>query len=92
MKEFKQIYKILTILRENLDSYEPAYELLTPESTDANPIRIDSLLCLLKDAGLVEWMDDDGVVVKLGITLDGLQYLEENKMMRKASRILRRAK
>ena len=97
MKEFSQVYKILKILRNCLDSDVLDASRLSPESLGISLTRRNKLLKMLQNKGYITGLD---IVQFIGdseptvsglenpeITLDGLQYLEGNSMMRKAAKL-----
>lgn len=102
MEEFKQIYRILRILQKDLDIEEPDAERLSPEALGMSVTRRNKLLKMLQDkwyvSGLdvVQFIGDSEPTVSgfenLEITLDDLQYLEENSMMRKAAKLAKGSK
>lgn len=81
MKEFSQVYKILKILRNSLDSDVLDASRLSPESLGISIIRRRKLLKMLQDKHYITDTEYPE------ITLVGLQYLEENSMMRKAAKL-----
>ena len=81
MKEFSQVYKILKILRNCLDSDVLDASRLSPESLGISLTRRRKLLKMLQDKNYITDTEYPE------ITLVGLQYLEENSMMRKAAKL-----
>lgn len=93
MDDFKTIYRILSYLHTAMDYDEVDLERLSPESLRISPQRRNSILEMLVREGYI-----DGVTVKRSadgyleisiaaprITLKGLEYLEENSMMKKVA-------
>ena len=75
MDNFKVIYKILKLLEEAMDQDEFDINLLSPDLLGVTENHRNGL---------------SGVKLsKPAITLKGLQYLEENSMMKKVSGILK---
>lgn len=92
MDNFKIIYKILKILEKYMDYEGVSVELISHEALDISKERWSRILKMMMDTGLVEGIrciEVDGAVVPLvklynpSITLKGLEYLEENSMMKK---------
>ena len=94
MKEFKVIYKILNLLRalmgKDFDS-----SLFSPEFFDVNKEKFDAIIEMLSDSGYITGvtiMRVDGEtspmvgIDRMRITLKGLEYLEENSVMKKLTR------
>lgn len=84
MKEFSQVYRILKDLRNSLDAEEFDASRLSPEVLGISMTRRNKLLKMLQDEHYISDTESPE------ITLDGLQYLEENSMMRKAAKLARR--
>lgn len=93
MKDFKIIYRILQALEAGMD--EPFFdpEQLAPEALGCTKARRDMLLMLLAEKGLIagaavrEYPTGRAVAIQnLRLTLDGLEYLEENSVMKRIHR------
>lgn len=95
MDNFKIIYKILRLLEEAMDDDYFDRSMLSAEYFGVSENRLNAILKMLQDEGYVK-----GVIyvkglagVKLernfGITLKGLEYLEENSTMKKAAALLK---
>ena len=95
MDNFKIIYKILKLLESAMDYDEFDRSQLSPELLGVSENRLNAILKMLQDEGYVS-----GVLyvkglsgVKLdkyfGITLKGLEYLEENTAMKKVAGLLK---
>lgn len=92
MEDFRAIYRMLKVLHAAMDCDELDADQLTPEALGVSPQKLRSLWAMLAEKGLV-----DGVVVKSTksgrivsaidprITYDGLEFLQENSLMRKAA-------
>ncbi len=88
---FKIIYKILSILKSSLDNLKCDIDRLSPQSLNISIEKRDNIIELLLDKNLIKgviikkYQDGDSVLVlnDIKITLDGLQYLEENSIMKK---------
>lgn len=99
MKEFSQVYRNLKTLRNNLDAEEFDTSRLSPEALGMNLTRRNKLLNMLQDKGYVSGLDVVQFIVdseptvskleNLEITMDDLQYLEENSMMRKVAKLVK---
>lgn len=88
---FKIIYKILSILKSSLDNLKCDIDRLSPQSLNISIEKRDNIIELLLDKNLIKgviikkYQDEDSVLVlnDIKITLDGLEYLEENSIMKK---------
>lgn len=88
---FKIIYKILSILKSSLDNLKCDVDRLSPQSLNISIEKRDNIIELLLDKNLIKgviikkYQDGDSILVlnDIKITLDGLQYLEENSIMKK---------
>jgi dihydrolipoyl dehydrogenase len=98
MEQFKQIYRILSILHKAMDLEEWDSELLSPESLGISLPMWSRLMAMLLKEGYITggeaWgsFDVSYLKVKLSrpeITLKGLEYLEENSLMKKAGEMLK---
>ena len=93
MDDFKVIYRILKCIYASMDFDDFNRECLSPEALHVSQNKIDALLVMLAKDSLI-----DNVVVrqdyggaeavkfvgKPALTLKGLEYLEDNSMMKKA--------
>lgn len=98
MKEFKVIYKILKTLRDSMDYDNFDLNTISPDKLDVSENRWAYIIKMLSDEGYVE-----DLYVRIGvdghisfgagprprITLKGLEYLEDNTMMKKAYRVIK---
>ena len=98
MEQFKQIYRILSILHKAMDLEEWDSKLLSPEALGVSlPMWSRIMTMLLKEgyiAGGESWESFDVSYPKVKltrpeITLKGLEYLEENSLMKKAGEMLK---
>ena len=98
MEQFKQIYRILSILHKAMDLEEWDSKLLSPESLGISHPMWSRLMAMLLKEGYItggeswESFDVSYPKVKLvrpEITLKGLEYLEENSLMKKAGDMLK---
>ena len=98
MEQFKQIYRILSILHKAMDLEEWDSELLSPEALGISLPMWSRLMAMLLKEGYItggevwESFDVSYPKVKLvrpEITLKGLEYLEENSLMKKAGDMLK---
>lgn len=98
MEQFKQIYRILSILHKAMDLEEWDSELLSPEALGISLPMWSRLMAMLLKEGYITggeaWgsFDVSYPKVKLSrpeITLKGLEYLEENSLMKKAGEMLK---
>ena len=92
MDNFKYIYRILKILEKSMDLEEFDPELIGYKELDISKLRWSRIVSMLKEQeyiqGIDVWysLDQDYPRVKLArpeITLKGLEYLNENSMMKK---------
>lgn len=95
MDNFKVIYLILRILEKALDGQVDPEE-LSPEKLGITPTRRARLLLMMQEAGYISGVQvirvigmEDVRVDNIHITLKGLEYLEENSLMKKACRMLK---
>lgn len=99
MEEFTIIYRILRELRAAMDCEEEDPARLSPERLKTSAEKRNSLLVLLEQDGYIKGLDatfyvgDSAPRVSIPpmprITLKGLEYLQENTMMKKAARALK---
>ncbi len=98
MEDFRAIYKILKALDRGLDDDELDQEAIGPEALGVSENRRDALLAMLADEGHVggvtvrRCLDRPQPVVIIEsprVTLRGLEYLQENSLMRRAADIAR---
>lgn len=95
MDNFKIIYRILRILEQSMDADEFNKDLLSAESLEISGNRRNAILEMLVSEGYVKGISILSAVgskgVKIGpdtgITLKGLEYLNENSFMKKAASI-----
>lgn len=97
IEDFKIIYAILSTLQTSLDYPKVDVERLSAEHLEINKHRRDHLLEMLIDAGYIKGVqvrryEDGGYLLMLNdiqITLKGLEYLEENSILRRVQRELK---
>lgn len=96
MDNFKLIYKILRILEKSMDVEELDNSTLSAESLGITQPRWCRLMKILADSGYINginvWntMDSTYPRVAIGrieITLKGLEYLQENTIMKKVANL-----
>ena len=94
MDNFKVIYKILKMLEKALDYEELDANAFSCENLGLSENRRDSILVMLQESGykkgvvIVECLSGRAVNFSgMQITLKGLEYLNENSLMRKAANI-----
>ena len=96
MDDFKIMYKILKILDESmdLDEFDPTG--ISPEALGCTVQRRDRLLIKMQEAGYISglqikrFMRQEAFIaspIMPEITINGIQFLHENSMMRKAANI-----
>lgn len=99
MNDFTVIYRILKIFQAAMDYDEFDPDAISAERLKVSENKLDKLLIMLVKNGYIE-----GVTVKksvlsplpevriepsAAITLKGLEYLEDNSMMKKAAKIVK---
>ena len=97
MGNFKTIYRILSALEKSMDVEEPNWSCISAKRLHITETRWTHLMKTLVDAGYITGVKvvstkTSGLEVYLiepEITLTGLEYLEDNTMMRKAYRALK---
>lgn len=98
MDDFKVIYRILKAIYDAMDYDEFDFNTISPEALRVTPQKRDALLVMLLNRGLIDGaklipVAGGSVQVKfLGkpcLTLDGLEYLEENSLMQKAAKAVK---
>lgn len=99
MDDFKVIYRILRYLQASLDVDEFDPEALSPSRLKVSQTHIDSLLIMMQDAGYITGVHTQKTLSDSRphiihpcmprITIKGLEYLEENSMMRKAGNLIK---
>ena len=96
MEEFNQIYRILQILKKAMDVEEFDQELISSETLKVNYPKWCRLMAMLANNGYISgvsvWNSFDCQYPKIElvrpeITLKGLEYLEENSMMKIVSKV-----
>lgn len=97
MNNFSIIYKILRILEKAMDYEEFDVNEISAVRLNITQHRLDELLIMMAKEGyvdgivLTQTMSKDGYKIVYPIhpkiTLKGLEYLEENSMMKKAAEI-----
>lgn len=99
MNNFKIIYKILKHLEASLDYEEADFTQITAEQLGISEVRWEQLLIMLYEEGYISGIavsknlstDRKQICrpIRPNITLKGLEYLEENSIMKKAEKIIR---
>ena len=95
METFRTIYRILKILREAMEYEEFDLAAISPDFLDISKPKWEQLMAMLVKNGYIEGVT---VIPLLGrqtgikldhprITLKGLEYLQENSMMKKATNL-----
>lgn len=90
MENFKAIYKILSALEQAMDYPTFDFTCIMPETLGVSKDRCARYIEMLSDAGYIkgaeisEYADGQMAVAinRIKITLKGLEYLQENKIMR----------
>lgn len=98
MEQFRQIYRILSILHKAMDLEEWDSKLISPEELGLSHPMWSRLMAMLLKEGYITggeaWESFDVSypkvkLTRLEITLKGLEYLEENSLMKKAGYMLK---
>ena len=76
MKDFKLIYKILTIYKNALWQDGIAHDDLMPDKLGASATHIRNIQLVLRNAGLIVGTNGETVIM-----LAGLEYFENNEQM-----------
>lgn len=96
MEDFSVIYKILNALHKSMDCDEFDMDLISPERLGISRNRWLYIIRMLAERGYVEDLNvtigaDGGFSFSPGgrprLTLSGLEYLEENSLMKRAYRL-----
>ena len=98
MEDFRIIYRILKFLRDSMDFEEFDSEGFTSERFGTNDNRFHALLIQLDKAGYIEGLHvtryiRSGIQIQspidVRVTLKGLEYLNENSLMKQAASLAR---
>ena len=92
MDNFKAVYKILSALEKAMDYPEFDMEAIGPEQLGVSRERLGRYIEMMADVGYVKGVrvshnilgETVAEVCDMRITLKGLEYLQENSLMRKA--------
>lgn len=96
MDDFKIIYKILKAIYAAMDYDDFDYQTISPEALGVSKNRRDALLMMLVKSGYIEGIevvrmpavgDYTRHTGKPQLTLAGLEYLEDNSLMKKAAKL-----
>lgn len=94
MDDFRLIYKILRILQRSMDCEEFDIKVLSPETLELSKPKWNRIMAMLLKEGYISGGDawnamDCGyprvALTRPEITLKGLEYLQENTLMKKAA-------
>ena len=101
MDNFKVIYKILKFLEASMDYEEVDYSRISHEALGVSKPRWEQLLVLLAESSYIDRLTYGRDLssgrpyiaepIKPIITLKGLQYLDENSMMKQAAALAKGA-
>ncbi len=97
MNNFKIIYKILKHLEKSLEVEQVDISMFNHEMFNIDKSHFDNILIMLLDAEYIKGVtpihsiggSSYVKIVNPTITLKGLEYLEENSLMKKASNIIK---
>ena len=95
MDNFRVIYRILRYLEKALDYDEPNMDCISAKALKLSDQRWVALMEMLSKEGYidgfsVQWTVDGSILISsstLRITLKGLEYLQENSLMKKAAEL-----
>jgi len=93
---FRTIYRILSALEKSMDVEEPDWSCISAEKLGVTEQRWISLMQSLVEAGYVAGVkvvstkvSKEIYLIEPRITLQGLEYLENNTMMKKVYRLVK---
>ena len=97
MESFTDIYKILHGLESCMDMETVNLDMISPETMKISKERWEKYLEMLQDEGYIKGVKISTYISgakvvnadNIQITLKGLEYLNENSMMKKAYRIIK---
>lgn len=98
MDEFRIIYKILRILQRSMDCEDSDSDILSPERIGLSVPKWSRIMAMLITEGYITggqtWNTMDCghprvALTRPEITLKGLEYLEENALMKRAANLAR---
>lgn len=97
MDNFKALYKILSSLEAQMDLERVNPEMFDHKALDVSKERWTKYILMMAEAGYVSgvsyksYYDGGGMLLydNIRLTLKGLEYLQENTMMRKAYRAVK---
>lgn len=97
MDDFKVMYRVLKYLQAALDCDETDPEAFSTKRLKVSENRLEQLLIIMQDEGLIKGLTITRTMsdskrhivepIKPEITLKGLEYLQENSMMKKAANL-----
>lgn len=96
MEEFRIIYRILRAIKNSMDYEEFDTAILSPEALKCSEEKRDKLLIQLQDSGYISglriarYLRQPAFIqgpISPEITIKGLEYLEENSLMKKAANL-----
>lgn len=95
MQEFKTIYHILKALLLAMETGELDKDRISSDTLNVSENKRRELIILLAEEGYIKgllhkWYIDGGVAYQdddIKITLKGIEYLEDNSMMKKAANL-----
>lgn len=90
MEDFRIIYRILNFLQQSMDFEEFDREGFNAQRFGTNENRFHALLIQLQNAGYIEELNIVQYIrqpkhIEPKITLKGLEYLEENSLMKQCA-------
>ncbi len=91
MDNFKAVYRILSSLEAQMDQEEVNPDLISPENLGVSKERWDKYMEMMADVGYIKgvrvFQNVAGETIvkcdRIRITLKGLEYLQENAVMRR---------
>lgn len=95
MDNFRVIYRILRYLEKALDYDEPNMDCISAKALKLSDQRWMALMEMLSKEGYIDWLFcqrtvDGSILISSStprITLKGLEYLQENSLMKKAAEL-----
>ncbi len=96
MNNFTIIYKILSILEKFMDYEQPDVSVISADTLKISESRLNTLLQMMADDGYISGLQiiksiggDQMKLDNLRITIKGLEYLNDNSFMKKASEFVK---
>lgn len=99
MENFNVIYKILSAMEKNMDCEDPDWSCIGAERLGVSQARWKQIMRMLVEADYItgvrisrDCCGTDILLINPGLTIEGLEYLKENSLMKKAYRLMKGVK